>query len=93
MATPRLSKVGRDHLQLLNHMAEQWRNPPKGFNPNPWYDADKAARKQRMNTNIKENLDQYHRELRHKSSEVYYELMEIRETFLKSLFDEDYNRI
>ncbi len=91
MAIARLSKVGREHLQLLHHMAEQWRNPPKGFNP--LYDADKAARKQRMNKYIKESLDKYHRELRHECSAVYYELMEIRETFLKASFDEDYNRI
>ena len=72
-------------------MAEQWRNPPKFF-LNPLYDAEKAARKTSMNKYIKEALDKYHRELKHESNDLYYDMMDHYEGVLKARFDENYNR-
>jgi len=89
MAIARLCKAGREHLALTRHFAEQWANPPEFF-LNPLYDAEKAARQKRMNEVIKDDLDKLHRELRHKRSDEYYDLMDAREAILKSRYDNEY---
>ena len=85
----RLCKEAKDHNDLLEHMKYQWDNPPSFFF-NPLYDAEKAARRKRMNLVIKDDLDKLHRELRHKSNDEYYDLMDAREVLLKSRYDEEY---
>ena len=82
MAKPRICKAGRDHLALMNEMAYQWANPPRGFNPN--YDPIKVealARKEKM---IKSRLDDYHRTLKRVSNDEYYDLMDAYELQLRA---------
>ena len=85
----RLCKAAKDHYDLLEHMKYQWANPPKFF-LNPLYDPVKANRKKQMDEAIKDYLNKLHHELRYKSRDEYYDLMDAREAILKSRYDNEY---
>lgn len=77
----RVCKAGRDHYDLLETMKYEWDNPPKGFNPS--YDpinADKLNRKEKM---FKEQLNNYHKTLKHVPNDEYYDLMDAYEANLR----------
>jgi hypothetical protein len=65
-------------------MDYEWRYPPAPFNPT--YDAIKAAKKAKVDKIVKEQLDRYHRTLKHIPNNEYYDLMELRELELRKQF-------
>ena len=81
-----MSKAGKDHYFLTQHFAEQWVNPPRGFNSS--YDPVKQDAIKRKERVIKDKLNAYHTELKHVPDDEYYDLMDayelkLREEYLK----------
>jgi hypothetical protein len=87
----RLSKVGRDHLNLLKAMAAAWRNPPLPLNP--LFNADREVRRKKMEATVRADLNLHHANLKHIPDAEYYDRMEERENYLISRYGVDYNRI
>ena len=87
----RLSKVGRDQLNLIKEMAEQWKNPPPPFNP--LFNAERETRRKHMEATIRDNLNHLHGELKHCPNDEYYDRMEDRERLVRSRYDNEYNQI
>jgi hypothetical protein len=78
----KLCKAGRDHYELTQHFAEQWANPPRGFNAS--YDAVKQDAIKRKERAIKDKLNAYHTELKHVPNDEYYDLMDAYELKLRN---------
>ena len=78
----KMCKAAKDHYALTQFFAEQWANPPRGFNAS--YDPVKQDAIKRKERVIKDRLDAYHRELKHVPNEEYYDLMDAYELRLRS---------
>jgi hypothetical protein len=84
----RLCKAAREHYALNQFFQEQWANPPAGFNSLS-SDPVKIAeykRKERIERNIKDQLNVYHSTLKRVPNDEYYDLMDIREAELRKQY-------
>jgi hypothetical protein len=84
----KLCKAARDHYELTQFFHEQWTSPFAGFG-SLGVDPVKVAafkRKERIERDIKDQLNVYHSTLKRVPNDEYYDLMDIREAELRKQY-------
>ena len=72
-------------------MTAAWSNPPLPFNP--LFNADREARRKKMEATVRADLNLHHDTLKHIPDAEYYDRMGERENYIRSRYAVDYNRI